>query len=211
MNEIAPGIFHWTAEHPDIRMRVSSYYVEPAGIVIDPLEPEDGMGFFEALDPAPQQVVLTSGLHWRHSDRFRDRLGMTVRAPSPGFHRWEGSDRSAEPYEFGGEVAPGVQAVEVGGISPDDGALHIRHGAGAIAFADALVHTGGVLGFVPDSLWADPRAEQEAVRDSLRGLLGRDFDVLLFAHGEPLARGGHAALHDFLKKPVGQPDFGHTA
>lgn len=210
MNEIAPGIFHWTAEHPDIHMRVSSYYAEPAGIVIDPLEPSDGFGFFESRDLAPQQVVLTSALHWRHSDRFAERFGATVRAPASGLHRWEREGRSADPYAPGDEIAPGVRAVEIGGIAPDDMALHIELGAGAVAFADGLIRMGGVLGFVPANLWGDPRPEQQAVRDSLRGLLDREFDTLLFAHGDPLASGGHAALADFVTKPAGQPDFGHT-
>src|SRR3954451_19475025 len=189
MNEIVPGIFHWTAQHPDIKLRVSSYYVEPAGIVIDPLEPEDGLGFFDGLDLAPQQVVLTSGLHWRHSDHFQERYGATVRVPSPGMHRLEGTGREAEPYEFGDEVAPGVHAVEVGGICPDDTALYIHNGPGAIALADAIHRMGGEIGFFPDNLWDDPESEQKAVLDSLRGLLGRDFETLLFAHGEPVPKG----------------------
>jgi hypothetical protein len=179
---------------------VSSYYVEPAGIVIDPLEPDEGMGFFDALEVSPQQVVLTSGLHWRHSDRFRDRFGATIRAPSAGLHRFEGTGREAEPFEFGDEVAPGVAAVEIGGICPDDTALHIAHGAGAVAFADGVTRMAGELAFVPDSLWEDPAAEQRVVLNSLGGVLERDFDTLLFAHGEPLAEGGHAALEQFVAR-----------
>jgi hypothetical protein len=134
MNEIAPGIFHWTTMHPSIHMRVSSYYVAPAGIVIDPLEPEDGMGFFDGLDVAPQQVVLTTGLHWRHSDHFQERYGATVRVVSQGIERWgENSGREAEPFHFGDEVAPAVVAHEIGQIAPDDTALIIGHGPGAIA------------------------------------------------------------------------------
>jgi hypothetical protein len=125
-------------------------------------------------------------------------------------HRFEGSDRQAEPYEFGEEVAPAVTAVQIGGICPDDTALHIEHGAGAVAFADGVTRMAGALAFVPDSLWDDPPAEQQVVRNSLRGVLERDFDTLLFAHGEPLAEGGHAALADFVDKPAGMADFGHT-
>src|SRR3954451_24479114 len=121
MNEIVPGIFHWTAQHPDIHSRVSSYYVEPAGIVIDPLEPEDGMGFFDGLDLAPQQVVLTSGLHWRHADRFPHRYDAVVRVVAEGIERWgDDSDRDAEPFHYNDEVAPGVIAHEVARIAPDD-------------------------------------------------------------------------------------------
>ncbi len=212
MEEILPGIHHWTAVHPDIGLRVSSYYVEPAGVLIDPIEPEDGLGFFDGLDTPPQQIVLTIGLHWRDSDKFRERYGATVRCASAGMHRFEGTGREAEPFEFGDDVAPGVTAVEVGGIAPDDTALHIRHGDGAVAFADSLIRMGGALGFVPDDLMEDPEPEKRAIMNSLRGIAEhRDFDALLFAHGEPLPKGGHAALRDFVSKPVGQPDFGHTA
>jgi glyoxylase-like metal-dependent hydrolase (beta-lactamase superfamily II) len=198
MNEIAPGIFHWTVEHPDIHIEVSSHYVAPARLLIDPLEPAEGMGFFDGLGEPPSQVVLTSGLHWRHADRFRDRYGASVRAPAAAARRYQGGDRVFEPYEDGEELAPGVTAIEVGGIAPDDFALHIEHGAGALAIADAVIRYGGEIGFVPDNLWDDPRAEQAAVRDSLRGLLARDFDILLFAHGEPLPEGGRAALERFV-------------
>jgi hypothetical protein len=210
MDAIAPGIHHWTAMHPDIHMRVSSYYVEPAGIVIDPLEPEDGWGFFDALDLAPQQVVLTNGLHWRHADRFRDRYDAVIRVVAEGMDRWEGTDRSAEPFHFHDEVAPGVTALELNRISPDDTALHIEHGGGAIAFADGLIAPDGVLAFVPDSLMDDPRDTRHALRERLRGMLTHEFRMLLFAHGEPIRSGAHDRLKDFVNKPVGEPDFGHT-
>lgn len=193
-------------------MDVSSYYVPAAGIAIDPMEPDGGLDAFDRFDLPPQQVVLTIGLHWRASDRFRERFGATVRAPEAGMHRFEGSDRRAEPYSVGEELGPGVTAIGIGGIAPDDMAMHIDHGEGAVAFADALIRYEGQLGFVPDDLWGDdPRAEQRAVRDSLRRVLERRFDTLLFAHGDPLVGGGHAALRDFVAKPVGEEDFGHTA
>ena len=198
MKEIAPGIFHWATEHPDIHIDVSSHYVAAARVLIDPLEPSEGMGFFDGLAEPPRQVVLTSGLHWRHADRFRDRYGATVRAPAAAAARYRGTDREFEPFDDGDELAPGVTAVKVGGIAPDDFALHIEHGGGALVIADAVIHYGGDIGFVPDNLWGDPRAEQAAVRDALRGLLRLDFEMLLFAHGEPVETGGHAALEAFL-------------
>ena len=197
MKEIAPGIFHWTAMHPDIGMDVSSYYVEPAGLVIDPMEPAEGLDAFDRFAEPPKQVVLTIGLHWRATDAFRERFGTPVRVASAGMHRYEGTDRVAEPFEFGDEIAPGVTALEVGGIAPDDTALHITHGAGALAFADSVINWDGV-GFVPDDLWEDPEEEQAAVLRSVRRLLERDFDTLLISHGDPIPSGGHAALEQFV-------------
>jgi hypothetical protein len=103
-----------------------------------------------------------------------------------------------------------VIAHEVAGIAPDDTALIIKHGEGAIAFADALIAPDGVLAFVPDSLMDDPRDTKHALRDRLRGLLTKRFDSLLFAHGRPIRDGGHDRLKDFVNAPGGEPDWGQT-
>ena len=207
MHELIPGLFHWTTFHDGIRARVSSFYVEPAGALIDPRVPEDGLDAF-AGRVRPQQVVLTSGLHARHADRFADALGCVIRASPQALDRL-GGRLDAEPYADGDEVAPGVTAIHIGHLSPDEYALHIALGDGAIAFADGLIRYAGALGFVPDALIGDnPGEVKEGLKDAFRGLLTRDFDHLLFAHGDPLIGGGKAALRDFLRRPVGQEDYG---
>ena len=53
--------------------------------------------------------------------------------------------------------------------------------------------------FVPDFLMGDDSETVKAgLRDALRGLLERDWDALLLAHGEPIASGGRRALKEFL-------------
>ena len=37
MQEVLPGVFHWTAVHPKIHTRVSSWWLEESGVAIDPL------------------------------------------------------------------------------------------------------------------------------------------------------------------------------
>lgn len=198
MREIQPGLFHWSAFHSGIGMDVGSHYVRlgDRAIVIDPMEPEQGLDWFRQAGP-PDRVVLTNRHHYRHSDRFVDAFGCRVTCHASGLHEFD--DPSAiEPFEYGDELIPGVTAREVGAICPDDGALHIAAGAGALAFADGLVHFGE-LGFVPDSLIGeDPEGVKEGIRRSLTALLDSEFDSLLFAHGDPLARGGRAALERFL-------------
>jgi hypothetical protein len=200
VQEIAPGIFHWTAYRASIGMRVSSYYVEPAGVLLDPMLPDGGLEAFEGMS-RPQQALLSTRHHYRDCDRFVERFGVTVVASSPGLHEFEGSDRRVEGFEFGDEVAPGVVAVGTDAISPDDTTFHIAHGGGALAFGDGLVRPpGGPLGFVPDGLMGDdPESVKDGLRAAFRGLLERDFDHLLFAHGEPLVGGGRAALKEFLE------------
>lgn len=191
MQEIAPGIHHWTTFHPRIHQPVSSYWIEPAALAIDPLlegEPPPGLDV--------RRVVLTNRHHFRSADAF----GVPVLAPAKGMHEFEGSGRDVTPYSGGDEVAPGVLAVEIGGICPDECALVIEHGGGAIAFADGLIRDGdGPLGFVPDSLMGDdPAAVRDALRAAYRRLLDRDFEHLLLAHGQPWVGGGKEALREFV-------------
>jgi hypothetical protein len=197
VQEILPGIHHWTAFHERIRQPVSSYYVAPAGALVDPMVPEEGVDWFEGLDQRPQLILLTNRHHYRHSDRFVEAFGCRVRCSRRGLHEFErGPD--VEGFDFGDEVAPGITAVEVDAICPDDTALHIALGDGAVAFADGLIRPdGGPLGFVPDQYMDDPPATKRGLMDSFRGLLELDFDNLLLAHGEPLIGGGKAALRDF--------------
>lgn len=203
MDEILPGLFHWTTFHEAIDARVGSHYVEPAGALIDPRVPDDGLDAFAGHAP-PQQIVLTSGLHARHADRFAAAFGCTIRASPEALERI-GGGLDAAVYRDGDEVAPGITAIHIGAISPDEYALQIAVEGGALAFADGLIRYGGALGFVPDALLGDdPATVKAGLRDALRGLLTRDFDHLLFAHGEPLVGGGKAALRDFLQRPVGE-------
>src|SRR3954469_412131 len=182
MRELTPGIWHWTTFYDSIGMEVSSYWVEPAGIVIDPMVPQDvGLDWWDGRDVHPQQVVLTIGLHWRHSEQFAERWNVPIRVPWPALERYQGTDRvdKVEKYEWHDEVAPGVTAVQIDAIAPDEAALHIAHGDGAVAIADGLIRTsegGSPLGFVPDSLIGHaPPAAKAGLRDSSRGLVPRDW------------------------------------
>ena len=198
MEEILPGVHHWTAFRDTIGARVHSYYVEPAGALIDPMEPEDGVEALGRLGERPRVVLLSNRHHYRHADRFAEAFGCTVLASEPGMHEFEGTDREVTAFAFGDEVAPGITAHEVGSICPDETALHIAHGGGAVAFADGLVRArDGSLAFVPDGLMDDPEGTKRGLRDAFRRLLDRDFDALLMAHGEPWVGGGKAALERF--------------
>ena len=204
MEELKPGIWHWTTFRDTIGQDVSSYWIEPAGVVLDPMVPPDvGLDWFAGRDVQPQQIVLTIGLHWRHSDEFRERFGeIPVRVAASGLHRYEGTDRRAEQFEWGDEVAPGVTAVEIDAIAPDEAAFHIDHSGGAMAIGDALIRAqgGAPLSFVPDFLMGDDAETVKAgLRDALRGLLEREpWDTLLLAHGAPVVGDARKELQDFL-------------
>lgn len=200
MDEIARGIYHWTAPHEGIGMPVSSYYVEPAATVIDPMEPEDGWGFFGGRNV--DRVVLTNRHHYRHSDRFHARFGVPVLAAEPGLHEI-GERPGVEGFAFGHQVAPDITAHPVEPSWPDEGVLHIALGPGLLAIADGAMHYGGTIGFLPDEhLGEDPARTKELLRAGYGRLLDLEFDTLLFAHGTPVVGGGRDALRAFVDAPA---------
>jgi hypothetical protein len=199
IRELEPGIHHWTAIHPRLRLPVDSYYIEPARIVLDPMVPREGLEWFER-GKAPSQIVLTNRHHLRHAERYVEAFGCPIRCSEAGLHEFEGGPK-VEGFSFGEELAPGITAHQVGAICPDDTAIHVQGpGGGALALADGLARPrGGGLTFVPGFLMGgDPDGVRAGLRESLRRLLELEFDHLLFAHGEPLVGGGKVALREFL-------------
>jgi len=92
-----------------------------------------------------------------------------------------------ETFAWGDELPGGVVAVEVGAISPDETAFHIR-AHDALVIADAAVRWEGVPGitFVPDFLMDDPEHTKAGLREAFVRLLDLDWHLLLLAHGEPV-------------------------
>lgn len=195
MDEVLPGVRHWTAKHPKIGMEVSSHWVPEAGAVIDPLPPPDGLGEFEGSPP--DRVLLSNRHHLRDAESFCREFACTVHASEPGLHEFEGDSVEVHGFSFGDEVAPGIEALEVGAICPDESALLIR-AAEALLIADGIVHYDEPLRFVPDNLLGDdPEGVKRGLLEAYSNLLDRDFDNLLFAHGTPLIGGGKQALREF--------------
>src|SRR6266480_4860203 len=108
MEEIAPGVFHWEAMHPNIGALVSSYYLAGSGTLLDPMvPPEDGLEWFD--ERPPERIVLTNRHHYRQSDRYRERFDLRVACNEAGLHEFEGGPE-VDGFSIGDEVAPGVTA-----------------------------------------------------------------------------------------------------
>jgi hypothetical protein len=198
MNEVLPGVLHWTTHHEGIGMQVHSHFAVEAAALIDPRVPEGGVEEV-ARYGRPDRILLSNRHHLRHSEQFASTFGCPIRCHEAGIHEF-GDGPEVQPFRFGDEVAPGITALEMGALTPEDTAFRLEAGPGALLFADGLIRGGdGALAFVPDSLMGDdPETVKRGLRESLRRLLDEDFDALLFAHGEPLAEGGHDALRAFV-------------
>jgi hypothetical protein len=191
MEEIAPGVYDYSAFHRGIRVTVHSHFVAGPGVLIDPM-PVD-----EELPGEPRLAVLTNRHHLRGAAGF----GCPILCHEAGLHEFAGGDVDVEGFAFGDQLAPGVRALEVGVLCPEETALHIAAGDGLLAFADAVVRDGdGRLGFVSDWLLGDdPEAIKAGLREAFARLLEQEeFDGLLLAHGDPMPSGGRAALQAFV-------------
>ena len=194
MDEVIPGILHWQARHPNIKTDVSSYLLTDTATALDPILPS-GEGP-DWLGHEVGQVVLTVRHHLRSASDF----GVPIVVHRSGLREVEGEAVEVNGYEAGDELAPGVRVLPFGRICPDDAALHIALGAcGVLAFGDGIINYGEI-GHPPDQLLGDdPEAAKADIVEGLVPLLDEDFDVLLFAHGEPVASGGKRMLRDFVQ------------
>jgi hypothetical protein len=203
MEEVLPGVFHWTTRHPRIGVEVSSYWLDHAGVLVDPLVPrEQGLEWFAARPREPAAIVLSNRHHYRESDRFAERFGCAVHCNSLGLHEFS-DGREVEGFEIGDVLPGGLVACEVGAICPDETALHLSE-HGALAIADGIVRGGPRaqergLGFVPDSLMDDPPATKAGLLAAYARLLREhQFTHLLLAHGGPVIRRGREELQELV-------------
>ena len=203
--QIVRGLFHWTAVHPEIRTRVSSYYLARERVFIDPLLPSPGgLEWLKRRGP-PEHILLTSRLHSRHSARLVAAFGCTVWCHRSGLYDLE-PHLKARPF-VPGDVLPGeVRAFKIGILCPDESALLLPRFRAA-AVADGVIREGnGPLSFVSDEYLVDNPSQAERVKRGLkaayRRLAEKDFEHLLMAHGNPWLHDGRQALRVWAKEAI---------
>jgi hypothetical protein len=189
--ELVPGVLHWTATHPNIKMDVSSYFVKGSATLIDPINPG-------GEDLTPERIVLTTRHHLRSCTDF----DCPIFCHESGLHEFEDGP-AVTGFQWGDELAPDVRAVEVDAISPDDTGLLIDAGHGCLAIGDAVMHYEDSIHFVWDKYLVDegddPQPVKVAIKEALGRLLDLPFDTLLFSHGTPVVGGGKEALRRFVE------------
>jgi hypothetical protein len=191
MQEITPGIRHWSAVHPNLGMEVSSYWLPELRVLLDPLAVPAEVNDIE-------EIILSNRHHKRDAFEARERFGAALRVPRSGLHDF-GEDDPVEPYDYGEPLAGGAITPHlVTDLWPDDGVLHIPP-LSALAIADTVVNDDRQLEFVPDRYMGDPTAEKRGIREGLARLADElEFSHLLLAHGPPIPDEGPARLRDFL-------------
>ena len=213
MEELAPGLWRWTARHPEWEpgggweQEVGCFYAEAgdATLLIDPLLPAgDEERFWRALDRdverrgLPVAVLLTTHDHVRSSAAVAARYGGAVWG-----HELARSKLAGVPFHAltPGDEAPGgvrVVGVEDGGFGATP--LHLPAHR-ALSPGDSLLTVDGELriwwGFEGEE---DERLYYECWLPEYRRWLELELDHLLVSHGAHVA-GGRAALAAALAQP----------
>ena len=159
MNEIGPGVYHWKALHPGIKVEVSSYYVADSATLIDPLLPPDGVEWLR--DHPPERIVLTNRHHYRQSDEIRREFDCPVLCHEAGLHEFVGGPE-VDGFRFGDRLAPGGSPRSRWARSARRRrTLYLEVGDGMMSLADGVIHYGD-LAFVPDSLLGDDSSGSSA-------------------------------------------------
>jgi hypothetical protein len=191
VEEIVPGLWHWTALRETIGKDVSSYYLAAERVWIDPMLPPEQPDWFR-----PEHALLTC----RHHGRDAWKRDCEVWVVEQGAHELEGRG-AFRTFAWGDELPGGILACEVDALSPDETALHIPAHS-ALAIGDGVVRWEGVDGltFVPDFLMDDPEATRAGLRAAYRRLLDElEFDHLLLAHGDPVVGTGKQELRALVE------------
>lgn len=185
VSALAPGLWHWTALHPDWTagegwgQEVGCVYYEgpDAVVLVDPLIPPEAPDeFLHHLDldvqrnGLPVAVVVTVHWHERSARELAGRYGVEVRS------------RDDLP---GGVVAYDAHC-------HDEVLLWLPEHAALIA-GDVLLGDPDGIRMCPDS-WLPEGTEPAALREQLRPLLDLPVERILVSHGEPVLADAPAAL-----------------
>jgi len=190
--EIAPGLLRWTAPHPDWNPNAAPgsssdwerdvgsvlYELPGSAVLIDPLLPRaDRDGFLRWLDEriAARAVSILTTIRWHR----RDREELAERYRSTMSRAWNAVPAGVEqrPLRGAGETMfwlPGVATLVAG---------------------DRLIGApGGRLELCPQSWLEDVHVNRPGLAELLRSLIELPIERVLVSHGEPVLRGGRAAL-----------------
>ncbi len=209
MRELAPGVWHWQALHPEWQesepwdQNVSSYAIDDGErlLVFDPIAPPAEL--IELAAGRDTAVVLTSPWHERDMQTLVERLGIPVYSARPDsaqdlMDKWnvtaeQAGDGSPDlvwlrseaadhwrPYTVDGPLPSGIEAFE--GREPNDFVLWIESHRAVVA-GDTLADFGN--GLEVSTRWLREGVTPESRVERLRPLLDKPVEHVLATHGGP--------------------------
>ena len=195
LQELRPGLFRWTAIHPEAEPVATpgspddwgpdvasiAYQAPDALLLVDPLVPEDRADLQEELDALVRRhgrrvaIVTTLQFHRRSRERLAERYDATTSRAKKTL------PRDVETVVIRGAGETMVWLPEPRALVPGDRLLGDDSG-GVRLCPDSW------LRYLPSGL---RRAE---LREALRPLLDLPVELVLVSHGDPVLENGHDAI-----------------
>jgi hypothetical protein len=210
VQELAPGLWRWTARHPDWRPEEDAlpgyepfgasiaYRNEDALVLVDPLI-EGGSDVWAQLDrlveqaPRPPDVVITIHWHTRSAGAVSERYpGTRVWAHEPARSAVAERGPCTDVFRPGDDLPGGVAAIDAGRAWE---VLFWLPEHAALVAGDVLLGRpgGGGVRLCPDEWLGD--LDRSNLVDGLRArLLPLPVERVLVSHGEPVLEGGQESL-----------------
>jgi hypothetical protein len=210
--KLADDLWRWTARHPEwhpgeFGSEVACFALRTGGdtILIDPLlppDPEPVLGLIEDNLGDRLSILITIPYHVRSSEeiwrRFEGEADTAIWG-HPACAKRLGDASAFNELDPATELPAGVTAHPIGKPRRHETPLHVPSHE-ALVFGDAVAEVDGRL-----VVWATDKVDakierfhRERFNPTLEPLLELDFDRVLVTHGQPIAKGGQAALRQAL-------------
>jgi|SRR5579871_4360875 len=198
IREVAKNLHGWASFHSQWKVDFNSYALKTSeGVVlVDPLKLEpESVKQLEAIGE-PIAIFLTNAHHDRDADWFRKQYGIQVYAHEKAK---ADCDTKIDILLMDGERLPGnLKAVHLPGSSAGETAFHSKISGGIVLVGDTLLNQREKgLSLLADAYLEDKKQTLK----SLQKLLELEFNIVTFAHGDPIVQNAKNRITHFLKKP----------
>jgi hypothetical protein len=192
VTELAPGLWRWTARHPDWTEDDAGDWDSDVGCVYCEVD-----GAIVTIDPLVPTEPSERDRFWQALDRDVERLGAPVVLTTVSDHVRSAAD-VAERYGAADRTVDDVAGVEAIATARFEEIVYWLSPYRALVAGDVLLgDNGGGVRVCPDD-WCEG-LDHDAVWASLRPLLDLPVELVLVSHGEPVLTDGHAALARALR------------
>ena len=195
MREILTDIFTWPWFSEPHGYNFNGHFIRHAGrnLCVDPVEPSEE-DLAELARQGVARILITNRNHSRAANKIRARTGART-----AIHPADAPHARKEGAELDDELNPGDKAgpfvvIDSPGKSLGEVVLHWPERR-ILLVGDAVVgDPPGRCKLLPDKVVDDP----PRLRDSARGLLALDFDILLVGDGEPILQSAKDRLRELV-------------
>jgi hypothetical protein len=211
--KLAKDLWRWTARHPEwhpgeFGKEVASFALRSGDdtVLIDPLLPPDPAPVLQLVEDNLRDrlsILVTIPYHVRSSEtiwqRFRKQAKTAIHGHPACAKRLDRTSGFKQLDPESSRLPAGITAHAIGKPRRHETPLHVPSHK-ALVFGDAVAEVDGKL-----VVWATghvdakrERFHRERFNPTLEPLLELDFDRVLVTHGQPILKGGRAALREAL-------------